>query len=313
MTHQSGEETRHKGGRRLPVRRLALSAGITAAALLAVVWNSPAGSTTASTDLIPPIRAAFYYPWYPEHWQESPQFKAGLGEYDSADPLVIGNHIAQMEFAHIDAGIASWWGRGSAEDNRIIALLNAAQSHDFKWTLYYEHEYYSSPTTTKLKSDLDYIFDSYASHPSYLRVGGKPVLFVFTGNNAACTRLSAWWKANQGRFYLSFRAPSGTVMNSCRTLADSWHVYDPSSYWSRLPGYSTTIAPGFWSGQESSPRLARNIDIWSWVAMGAKYVNDPWQLVTTWNEWPESTGIEPDGTHGFDYIRALNKYWSEGK
>ena len=45
-----------------------------------------------------------------------------------------------MQYAHIDAGMVSWWGPGSQTDTKIAGLLEAAEGANFHWTLYYENE-----------------------------------------------------------------------------------------------------------------------------------------------------------------------------
>ena len=56
-----------------------------------------------------PIRAAFYYPWFPETWGHGTNYAPTLGRYNSSDPAVIRAHIDAMQYGKIAAGIASWW------------------------------------------------------------------------------------------------------------------------------------------------------------------------------------------------------------
>ena len=49
-----------------------------------------------------PVRAAFYYPWFPEAWNQSgmnpfTHYHPSLGFYDGASPTVIANHIKAMQ------------------------------------------------------------------------------------------------------------------------------------------------------------------------------------------------------------------------
>ena len=50
-----------------------------------------------------PIRAAFYYPWFPETWgaanaAPSTNYHPQLGRYSSSDLSVVRRHIAEMEY-----------------------------------------------------------------------------------------------------------------------------------------------------------------------------------------------------------------------
>src|SRR5437868_299279 len=64
-----------------------------------------------------PIRAAFYYPWFPAAWRQQgldpyTHWQPSLGRYSSTDPTLIRQHIAMLQYAKVQAGIASWWGPG---------------------------------------------------------------------------------------------------------------------------------------------------------------------------------------------------------
>jgi hypothetical protein len=48
---------------------------------------------------------------------------------------------------------------------------------------------------------------------------------------------------------------------------------------------------------------------WEWIVEASALVGEQWQLITTWNEWPESTGVEPDLTHGTSFVDTLNQRW----
>src|SRR5512133_2752575 len=92
-----------------------------------------------------PIRAAFYYPWFPEAWTQQgiypyTYYAPTLGYYSSMDSATIQKHIQMMQYGNIQAGIASWWGQGQQTDTKIPGLLSAAAGTNFRWALYYEVE-----------------------------------------------------------------------------------------------------------------------------------------------------------------------------
>ena len=80
-----------------------------------------------------PIRAAFYYPWFPETWGPSSDrftnYHPSLGWYDSSDVGVVSQHIAAMQYGGIQAGISSWWGQGTKTDQRVPTLLARRGRH----------------------------------------------------------------------------------------------------------------------------------------------------------------------------------------
>ena len=101
-----------------------------------------------------------------------------------------------MRYAGMEAGIASWWGQGSATDSRVPLLLQGASGTPFRWSLYYEREGSADPTVAQLSSDLGYIAANYGADPSYLRVDGKPVIFVYADGADACGMADRWTQAN---------------------------------------------------------------------------------------------------------------------
>src|SRR6476469_2842141 len=247
-----------------------------------------ASTTTAATA---PIRAAFYYPWYPEteHWAS--HYTPSLGHYNSSDPAVLDAHIAAAQYAGLDAFIASWWGQGSLTDQRLPLLLNAARARGFSIAPYDEPEGLSTPPSAgALASDLTYLYARAQASPAWLRVGGKPVLFVYNTGPANCAETTRWANANAGRFYINLKVFAGYT--SCANQPDSWHQYGPASGYDQQGSYSASVSPGFFKFNETSPRLARDLtrfkaDLARQVSSGAQ-----WQLLTTFNEWGEGTAVE---------------------
>ena len=151
---------------------------------------SPTSTSPSPTgDVQPqfPIRAAFYYPWFPETWGSTSNpftnYHPSLGLYDSSDASVIANHIRAMQYGGIQAGIASWWGQGTKTDGRISNLLRGADGTDFRWSLYYEQEAQGDPTVAQIQNDLQYIQNHYGNDPNFLRVNGRFVVFVYADAN----------------------------------------------------------------------------------------------------------------------------------
>ena len=89
-----------------------------------------------------PLRAAFYYPWYPEAWEQggvSPytNYTPTLGFYDSTDPAVIQQHIAAMQYGNIQAGIVSLGGQGNPSHGRLPANSTAPVGNGFRSGVFY--------------------------------------------------------------------------------------------------------------------------------------------------------------------------------
>ena len=266
------------------------------AAVLVVTTVAVAVPTPAPQAATPVVRAAFYYPWYPNAWNQSgvdpfTNYQPSAGYYSSSDPAVIARQIAAMQYGHLDAGISSWWGQGSQEDSLVPAELAAAAGTGFKWSLYYEPEGYGDPSVSQIQSDLSYIKDRYAGNPNYLSIDGKPVIFVYADPADACGMAQRWSQANATEgFYTVLKVFSGYT--ACASDASSWHQYAPSSAEDHQGGYAFSISPGFYKSGEPAPRLARNLSTWARNVNDMVASNEPLQLVTTFNEWGEGTAVE---------------------
>lgn len=259
-----------------------------------------------------PIRAAFYYPWYPETWPLGSHYTPTRGLYDSGDPAVVREHIVEMSAAKIRAGIASWFGQNThQEQTRIPTLLNQAVGlgslGHFKWALYYEKEGYGSPTVAEIAEDITFIRNRYGRHNEYLRVNRRPVLFVYgdeTTEAAGCEMASRWEQANQTwNFYIVLKVFPG--YRTCVDQPDSWHQYAGATPTDNQAPHSFTISPGFWHALEAMPRLDRDLARWrqnirDMIASGAS-----WQLVVSYNEWGEGTLLEDSNEFGKTYLDAL--------
>jgi hypothetical protein len=131
-----------------------------------------------------PIRAAFYYPWFPETWTVGGAhvfYRPALGYYDSSNQAVVDPHIRALDYAHVEVAIASWWGPATHREGERIALLldrTRALRSPLKWSLYYEREGSGDPNVAEIQSDLAYLETRYASRPEFAKIGGAPVIFV---------------------------------------------------------------------------------------------------------------------------------------
>jgi hypothetical protein len=287
-----------------PMLALVLGAAVAGQSLTLAANPSPKRApTTAATTLATPavqpalpIRAAFFYPWFPEAWTQLAtypysHYNPSLGFYDSSSAAVIANQIAAMQYGHIQAGIASWWGQGSKTDTRIPALLAGAAGTSFRWSLYYEREGSGDPTVAQLQSDLAYITTSYTANPAYLRIGGKPVLFVYGDGTDGCAMATRWAQADPTHaFYVVLKVFAG--YRTCVDQPANWHQYAPAGAEDSQAGHAFTISPGFYKASEATPRLARSPAAWTQDIADMVASNAPLQLITTFNEWGEGTSVE---------------------
>jgi hypothetical protein len=233
-----------------------------------------------------------------------------LGLYNSSNQPTIATHIQEMLYGHINVGIVSWWSKGSPADQRMPALLQAAHGTPFKWTIYYDSEGFLNNSEATVRDNLLYIQKQYADDPTYLKINGKMVVFVYTAWTQDCSVVDKYRKANVGiNAYLNFNIVPN--WQQCANQPDSWHTYNPTLREASNPylvkgkwvNDGFTISPGFSPYYNSAVCtdatastmncLPRNASAWSQDILNMQQSGAKWQLITTFNEWNEGTSIEP--------------------
>ena len=275
----------------------------------------PSSAMPGSTgELAFPIRAAFYYPWFPQAWDQKgqypfTQYRPSLGYYNEDDQAVIRQHIAAMQYGKIQAGIASWWGKDHYTNDRVPELLKAGEETGFRWSVYVEGEGYSDPSIEVIRKDLEYIRDQFASSSSYFKIDGHFVVFVYADSHDGCGMVDRWKEANTVGAYLVLKVFPG--YQSCANQPDAWHQYAPSRSQKQIGKDSFTISPGFWLAGKSQPRLVRDLDTWNTAIQAMIASGSNFQLITTFNEWGEGSAVESaqewESTSGHgSYLDALH-------
>ena len=244
------------------------------------------------------IRIAAYYPWFPEGWthaQMSPftHFRPSLGFYDAGLPNVIERHVRAMRYGHIRAATYSWWGAGSLTDRRFDTHLSTGARLRFRWAIYHELEGYGDPSVEEIRADLEYIAGRYGSHRGYLKLGGRPVVFVYgdADDGHGCEAAARWTEANAtvGAF-LVMRSFHG--YRSCVAAVDGWHPYSANKYEFDLFPFAYSISPGFFFAPEQRPARRRSIATWRRSVWRMAHSEAQFQYVISFNEWGVGTSVE---------------------
>ena len=287
---------------------------------LAAAPRNDSGNRQGTTQPTYPIRAAFYYPWFPEAWKQQgiypyTRYTPSLNYYDSTDQATIRKHIDAMQYGNIEAGIVSWWGIGTRSDSRVPTILSASSGNSFRWAFYHEQESQGDPSVASLQADLTYLRDSYGNNPNVLRVDGRFVVFVYSNGNDACGMADRWKRANTVGAYVVLKVFVG--YKNCASQPDSWHQYSPAKAVDSQGTYSYAVSPGFYQAGRSL-RLGRDLTRWTQNVRDMSTSSAQWQLVTTFNEWGEGTSVESANewasASGYGaYLDALHYYGVQGK
>ena len=299
---------------------------------------------------------AFYYGWYGtpkgsgawHHWH-GPEARAAaprvntpeLGLYDSHDPRVIARHAEWLQQAGCTGIVSSWWGQGSFEDRTLELLIAPMHARSLKVTAYVEM---NQTGLAGAIADLAYLVRRYGDHPAWLRVDGRPVLFVYWGAIKALP--AEEWKAaaeavaamglpkpvligdiNASDGFFFERAPAfeglhtyvmapyiaGMTPKQIDAYADEYYPRWKARVGDRI--YCATVIPGFDDRQVPGrtlprPTVARSgTGTFDALWRSAIKTQADWVMLTSFNEWHEASDIEPSKEYGDLFIRR-NRHWA---
>lgn len=297
---------------------------------------------------------AFYYTWYgtPDHqgkwihWggddnaahdiPESRHYPA-RGAYDSQDPALLAAHIVQAKTNGVTGFITTWWGQGTYEDRAFQLLLDQAEKHDFKTTICWE----TAPGKSREQidraiSDLVYVLKNYGSRKPFVKVEGRPVIFVYSRVMDEVP-LASWPAIISGA-----RAKAGDFLliadgynESFARMFDGVHTYNNCAQvqgkspealrtWS-AEHYSSavklarrqnriscvTVIPGYDDTKIRKPGLnAARQDGQTYRVLWeeAMRAQPDWVLITSFNEWHEGSEIEPSWEDGDKYLKLTAEF-----
>jgi len=302
--------------------------------------NSPAAAR------VPHEVLAFYYPWYgpSRHWEKVDPDRHDIeasrdypvkGAYDSHDPRIIAWQISIAQSHGVTGFIASWWGRGTYEDQAVPLLLEAAAQKNFKVTIYWETAPgKASQQIDNAVNDLAYVLTRYGTNRVFLRTDGKPVIFVY-GRVLEQVPPLAWLeiisraRAKAGDFLLI--ADGYSERNA--GLFDGLHTYnicgsvkgktpDELRTWAARHYADAvklarehhriacvTVIPGYDDTKIRKPGLKAdrlNGQVYRVLWDEAIQAQPDWVLITSWNEWHEGSEIEPSLECGDQYLRITD-------
>jgi hypothetical protein len=302
---------------------------------------------------VPKKVLAFYYGWYgnPQtsqrwvHWAEvdaaaqrigSSTHYPALGPYDSHDPEVVAQHCRWAKAAGIDGFIVSWWRPRDFHDRGLPLLLDSAARFGLQITVYFE----TAPRRQHAEAVkyVEYLLEKYGQHEAWLKVNGKPVLFIY-GRALGEIGLEGWLQVisavnhspGGGALFIGDR-----IARNAARIFDGIHTYNTTgecqskspeelNAWANVAFPQVmetagsgriacvTIIPGYDDSKLGRPvprpitaRHGGQTYRVQWEA--ALAANPDWILITSWNEWHEGSEIEPSIEHGERELRATAEY-----
>ncbi len=308
----------------MPLRHV-LRALLAAASLATFVARAPLVSAEPLAADQGRAVLAYYYAWWgPGDFAKS-LFKPAQ-PYNSDDQAVMKRQIEQARSAGIDGFVVSWWGDGDRTDANLAHLLDLAKQGTFRATIHFETDHFwgVDDVTAQLKA----FYAKRLSHPAIVTYQGRPVIFFWRAGmydndtwNAIRAAVDpghrAVWIADGDQFGIL----AGDAWDGISPYAIAWSP-NPAS---QLPAwgakaaavapdklYIPPVSPGC---DDSAARPATCVQdrqggaYYQATLSGAMASNPSWAVVvSTFNEWLESTQIEPSQQYGDQYVQLTRQF-----
>jgi hypothetical protein len=277
------------------------------------------------------------------------------GLYDSADPAVAEWHVQLAQAAGVDAFLVDWWDTHNGLDQNVDrGIVAAALKYHFKFALLDERAQFHQKLED-YEAMLSRGLKRYKDHPAYLRIDGRPVVYLYQvatkpGLTAAeFPLLKQHVESEVGPVYWivdkiahDAKAASAGDKDGEKCIPAEWLAapnVDSFAFYSTFSNfraheyealvgkyrYLTKLAhdagrkmllpvhPGhdnshFVSEPYAMPRrdgqTLRDF-LRAATDAGADYI-----MVTSWNEWPESTVVEPSASwqDPYQYLKILAEW-----
>ena len=269
-----------------------------------------------------------------------------LGAYASTNPAVIRQHMAWIKQARGDVVSLDWWGQGSPEDRGVRAVMNGAAAAGLKVNFLIDA--YAGETPSSIVSDIAYIYRNYGGLPAFYRVS-RPTKYGPSGRPRGVFMLYSPPTANAAQYPGRMDGIRGTAndaivlarTNDSLMLSDpgvrnflslthfdgmfNYGVYNTVTYGRALPQSNDyillfSVAPGFnntrAAGIKTPTVVSRNngaVYDASWSTLTARHPE--WINIVSFNEWHETTEIEPAKPmtyNGFTYNNYNGAYGLSG-
>ena len=326
---------RHAAFHPSPARvfRLLLTIALALPAVLAAA-GAPAPARAQSTG--DRLVLAFYYTWFDEAtWTLDRLSDLPAQTYVSSDRGAMGRHIDQAKAAGIDAFLVAWYGPGGGNQTEpnLAALLEEAAARNFKIGILFDTDSPFLGGTDATIQALQHALGTHANHPAFLRADGRPVIFFWrtqmygVGAWQAIRQAaepgygSLWFSDGVDTSYLSVFDGHFLYSNTWNPPADLAGVNGKfaaqvaamreatgaGKLWvaTAMPGYNDVRVRG--GAGFATDRAGGSYYESSWAAAIGSAPN--WVVITSFNEWPEGSYIEPSAAFGDQYI-GLTAKWS---
>jgi len=284
-----------------------------------------------------PLVLAFYYTWFDENtWNYATVPDLPAAQYVSRDRGAMGRQIEQAQRAGIDAFLVAWYGPNGDSNQtepNLAALLDEAAVRNFRIGILFETTSPFLNGTGDATVALAHALNVHANHPAFLRVDGRPVIFFWRPtlwsvdswrairDQVDPARSAIWIAEGVDMSYQAVFDGHHLYSNTWSPPADLGYTNEKFARWTAAASqqYGThkrwvaTVMPGY-----DDTRTGRG-NAFARDREGGAYYERSWQaaiasapdwiVITSFNEWPEGTYIEPSVAYGERYLQ-LTAQWS---
>jgi hypothetical protein len=306
-------------------RRVSALAGAALLAWMGAAASTQAGSAQANGEAHTVL--AYYYTWWdPGNFTRT--LYTPIQAYNSDEPAVMQRHIREAQAAGIDGFIVSWYGHGDRTDQNLARLLDLGAQAGFRATIHFETPHFAPYGVGDVIAQLKAFYALRINHPALVRYQGRPVIFFWraaTFDNAVWDDIrrqvdpghTAVWIADGDNFGIL----TGQAWDGVSPYAIAWST-NPAR---QLPSWAAKaravapeklfippVSPGCNDTAARAPTCIQDRAGGSYYQAtldGAVASNPSWAVVvSTFNEWMESTQIEPSVQYGDQYLQITRQF-----
>jgi Glycosyl hydrolase family 99 len=307
----------------VPVTSGRLIRCVAAAAIALSIWTLTPPTTGLGANDSRPVLAYYYALWDPDNFDRT--IFQPEQPYNSDDLSVLQRHVQQAQTAGIDGFVMSWHGNGDRTDTNLAHILDIGQKAGFRATIHFETPLFWG--VDDVVAQLTALYQNRINHPAFLRYQGRPVIFfwqVGMYDNATWSSIRSQVDPNHTAVWIAdgdnFGVLGGDAWDGISPYAIAWSG-NPAGQLASWAGKAQAAAPGkLWippvspgcndSAVRSTTCLQDRADgaYYQSTWDGAVATNPQWAvIVSTFNEWMESTQIEPSVQYGNQYLQLTRQ------